>query len=752
MKLMIMKSLIIAAVCSVFTIHSAVGKTLREPQAPDLKPAADLIKRVLPKYADRFKIVYIPKEDNKDVFELETEGSKVVLKGNNGVSIASAFNYWLKNYAHCDISWNGSNLNIPKPFPLVSEKVRKVTPYKYRHYLNYCTFNYTASWWDWERWQWEIDFMAMNGINMPLALTGQNSIWDKVYRSMGFGDQDMDAFFSGPAYFNWFWMGNLDAWGGPLSKDFMKFHEDLQKQILARERELGMTPVLPSFTGHVPPSFKEKFPEVKLNTTQWGINVAPVYVLDPETPLFTEIGKKFLEELTRTFGTDHLYSADTFNEMIPPSNDSLYLNGMAKKIFNSMTAVDTQATWVMQGWMFLDKPNFWQPTQMKALFSAVPEDKLIVLDLNSEVYPVWSRTEAFYGENWIWNMLHNFGGRVSMYGDMEKIAKDPADALNDPKSGKMVGIGLTMEAIEQNPAIYALMFENVWRKERIPLGDWLKDYAHRRYGSRNPEAEKGWEILEKTVYGHQPWWGTSSIITGRPTFEKETTWTYTHIPYNSLELFGALEHFIAASGNLRKSEGFQYDLVDITRQVLANYSNVLQQDFAKDYHNKDIRAYLEKRNRFLQLIDDMDKLLATRKDFLLGRWLNEARRRGSNDREKDLFEKNARDLITLWLDKDCNIHEYAAKEWSGMLRGFYKPRWEKFFAYVDECDASGKAPDMKQFEENIKHWEWSWVNANEPYTEKPTGDPVNVALAMFKKYAPLIKSAYPNSTLSKNNK
>ena len=93
----------------------------------------------------------------------------------------------------------------------------KLLPYRYRHYFNYCTFNYTASWWDWERWQWEIDFMALNGINMPLALTGQNSVWDRVYRSLGFTDKEMEGFFSGPAYFTWFWMGNLDGWGRAAS-------------------------------------------------------------------------------------------------------------------------------------------------------------------------------------------------------------------------------------------------------------------------------------------------------------------------------------------------------------------------------------------------------------------------------------------------------------------------------------------------------------------------------------------------------
>ncbi len=250
-----------------------------------------LIKRVLPeKLHNSFEVKIIEAAKGKDVFELYSKDDKIVLAGSNGLSVASALNYYLKQFAHTDISWNGSNLSIPDPLPKVSEKIRQTTPYTYRYYLNYCTFNYTMSWWDWERWEKEIDWMALNGINMPLALTGQNIIWYRVYRQLGFTDKDLESFFSGPAYFNWFWMGNLDGWGGPLPVSWMRSHEALQKKILARQRSLGMTPVLPAFTGHVPPAFKKKFPKALLKQTTWS-KFPAVSILDPEDSLFIEIGR-----------------------------------------------------------------------------------------------------------------------------------------------------------------------------------------------------------------------------------------------------------------------------------------------------------------------------------------------------------------------------------------------------------------------------------------------------------------------------
>jgi alpha-N-acetylglucosaminidase len=82
------------------------------------------------------------------------------------------------------------------------------------------------SWWNWDRWQKEIDWMALHGINMPLAITGEEYTWYLVYKDLGFSDADLKDFFCGPSYFSWFWMGNLDSWGGPLPLSWMQGHKN----------------------------------------------------------------------------------------------------------------------------------------------------------------------------------------------------------------------------------------------------------------------------------------------------------------------------------------------------------------------------------------------------------------------------------------------------------------------------------------------------------------------------------------------
>lgn len=699
------------------------------------KAAMELIQRVVPSHAGQFDVAIIPKAEGEDVFEIESVGGKIMLRGNNGVSIASAFNYYLKNYTHCLVTWNGTNLKLPEQLPAVPVRIQKKSPYKYRYYLNYCTFNYSMSWWDWNRWQKEIDWMAMNGINMPLAVTGQNSIWKRVYNSLGFTDKELESFFSGPAYFNWFWMGNLDGWGGPLPQSFMEKHEALQKNILAQERSLGMTPVLPAFTGHVPPTFNERYPQAKLKKTTW-VGFPEVSILDPNEPLFTEIGKRFIEEEKQVYGTDHLYSADTFNENTPPTNDSDYLNDVSKKVFESMKIADPQAVWVMQGWLFHNDRKFWGEKEIKALLNAVPDQNMVILDLWSERFPIWNITEAYYGKPWIWCMLHNFGKNISMSGLMKNVAGNPAETLVNPKAGNMEGIGLTMEGIEQNPVIYQLMLENVWRDTPVDLNSWLKDYAFQRYGQRNANADKAWEILSRSVYADSVTsGGCESIITARPTFSKNPGGTVsTNIPYDKSDLISAWSLLVSAANELKNSDGFQYDIVDVTRQVLANYALNIQQKMAADYDNKDLGSYRDHSKEFIRLISDMDILLATRKDFLLGTWLESAKNMGDNEAEKKLYEKNARDLITLWGDKNCKIHEYACKQWSGMLNGFYKIRWEMFNEQVCSDLKNGRKFDQKSFDNKMKDWEWSWINSNETYPTAPKGNAVETALKIYNKY------------------
>ena len=118
--------------------------------------------------------------------------------------------------------------------------------------MNVCTVSYSAAWWSWERWEREIDWMALHGFNLPLTFTGQEAVWRQLWREQGLTDAEIEQWLAGPAFLAWQRMGNLRGWAGPLTDAWQRGQLKLGKQIAARQMELGMVNVLPGFAGHVP--------------------------------------------------------------------------------------------------------------------------------------------------------------------------------------------------------------------------------------------------------------------------------------------------------------------------------------------------------------------------------------------------------------------------------------------------------------------------------------------------------------------
>jgi alpha-N-acetylglucosaminidase len=722
---------ILAAGCASALMAAEAQPATHSPE----QVARELLLRVLPDCADRFVFQTIPDQDGLDVFEIEGGEGKIHVRGNSGVAIASGLNWYLKHYCQCQLSLCGDQLELPDPLPPVPQKVRLASPYRYRYFFNYCAFSYTMAWWDWPEWQRMIDWMALHGVNAPLSVTGQEAVWRNVYRRLGLSDAQLKDFFVGPAYLPFGWMGCIDGWGGPLPDSWIDSHLKLQKQIVARQRELGMKPVLQGFTGHVPATLGRRFPRAKFRRLPSWCGFPGTHFVDPTDPLFKTIGKAFIEEQTRQFGSDHLYASDTFIEMRPPSDDPAFLTAMGKAVYGAMQAGDPDAVWVMQGWVFVSDREFWQPPQAKALFGAVPDDRMILLDLYCEVHPVWQRTEAFYGKPWIWCILHNFGGKVGLYGGLPQIAEDLNAAMTSPNRGNLAGIGVIMEGFGYNPIVYDFLTDATWRTNVPDLDSWCGDFVHRRYGRRHQAAQQAWQLLEQTVYRQPSFTGT--VICLRPGLPAISDCASRAANPDRQKLADAWDKLLQCSDQLGPLDTYQFDLVHLARQNLAALAEVLADDVYDAYLRADRPALAAAGGRFLELIRDMDELLGTRREFLLGKWLADARRWATTDQERRLYEWNARNLITLWGPPDSGLHEYAQRQWSGLLGGFYLARWQMFLKRLDESLAENQPLDSRRFEHDVRAWEDKWTHQNEPYPAVPQGDPVAVSRRMWQKYGQL---------------
>ena len=84
----------------------------------------------------------------------------------------------------------------------------------------------------------------------------------------------------------------------------------------------------------------------------------------------------------------------------------------------------------------------------------------------------------------------------------------------------------------------------------------------------------------------------------------------------------------------------------------------------------------------LNLLSDIDTLLATNENYLLSTWISDARQWAHNDASyASYLEYNARNQLTLW-GPDGEINDYASKQWAGLVGTYYVQRWEAFVAYL----------------------------------------------------------------------
>ena len=694
-------------------------------------PIQGLLERIDKGASRKFVIEQV--KSPTDFFELDQKGDKVVIRGNNYVSIATGVNWYLKYYAGIQLSWNGMTAQLPAVLPAVPQKERHETDLKYRYDFNYCTYSYTMAFWDWDRWEKEIDWMALHGINLPLAVVGADVVWYNVLTKLGYTKDEINEFIAGPAFQGWWLMNNLEGWGGPNPDSWYKQRETLQKQILKRMREYGIRPVLPGYSGMVPHNAKER---LGLNVSDPGLWCGyrrPAF-LQPTDPRFNEIADLYYKEMSRLYGKADFYSMDPFHE--GGNVAGVDLNAAGQAIWGAMKKANPKAVWVAQAW---------QANPRQKMIENLPAGDLIVLDLFAESRPQWGdpestwyRKEGFGKHDWLYCMLLNYGGNVGLHGKMKHVIDEFYKAKTSSFGKTMRGVGMTMEGSENNPVMFELLCELPWRPARFDKDEWLKNYTVARYGKADKAVQDAWLLLSNTIYNcpaKNTQQGThESVFCGRPDYDvyQVSSWSEMEPYYKPEDIIRAAGIMLSAADRFKGNNNFEYDLIDIVRQAVAEKGRLVYPIMIDAYKAGEKELFAASSQRFLDLILLQDKLLAARPEFKVGTWIEKARNLGTTPEEKDLYEWNARVQVTTWGNRvaadEGGLRDYAHKEWNGLLRDFYYNRWK---VWIDRQKAQLNGAPVKAID--FYAIEEPWTKQTNPYSSQAEGDVIEVAKEVYAK-------------------
>ena len=691
---------------AIWMMAALVAVTASAAVTGDVEQAMALAARLAPTLAGKVEFELIEADQGKDVFTLESRGGKVVIGGNNAGSMAVGLNRYLNRYCMVTVSWYADvPVQLPAVLPGVPVPERVTARVPQRFFLNYCTWGYTMPFWQWRDWERFIDWMALNGVNLPLAITGQEAVWYNVWTSLGMSDKQVRSYFTGPAYLPWHRMANIDGWCGPLPKQWLESQTTLQQRIVARERALNMRPVLPAFAGHVPGALRELFPDADIQALGGWAGFDEqyrTYFLNSEDPLYSRIQRLFLEEQTRLFGTDHIYGIDPFNEVDPPSFEPEYLNKVSRHIYESLTAVDPDAEWLQMAWFLYYQRKDYTPERTRAMLTGVPQGKMTMLDYYCEYKEMWRDHEGFYGQPFIWCYLGNFGGNTNVQGRVKEAGQRIERALAEC-GDNLVGIGSTLEGLDVQQFPYEYILEKAWNFAKTDE-QVVNELADRHAGHQDSHAREAWQCLYDNVLDITPGNFAAPLPCSYPVMGKENR----TVKYHPYDLLAVWDNLLAQ--DRVTTDAMTIDLVWVGRQLLGDLFLVEKQALDKALTEKDKDAFYDHSNRMIELLSDLDDLNSHLPHASLAQWLAQARDLGTTEQVKDYYEMNARRLITTW---GGSLNDYACRNWSGLMWDYYAKRWSIYIKDATVALISGMIFDKDVCNEAIDKLQSKWVISTE---------------------------------------
>lgn len=711
--------LLFAVIGSLLSISAAASPAF------DVKPERDVLARLLRDRASQFELGTIAAHDGRERFRISTANGHIKVDGSTPSALLFGVNWYLKYVARVQISPNGNRLGPARRLPLPTAVIEKDTPYAYRYALNQNIDGYTAPYWSWSRWEHEIDVLALSGINAMLVERGMDTVLYRTFRGVGYSDGEIRGWITQPAHQNWQLMGNLCCFGGPISGALLRRRVTSAQRIVARLRELKITPVLPGFYGIVPADFKMKFPDAHvIPQGDWAGFTRPGW-LDPRDPMFAKLAAAFYRHQRELFGDSSIYDMEVFQE--GGTSGDVPVPEAARDVQTALSAAHPDASWMMLAW---------QGNPRQDLLDGVDRRHLFIIDIDHDRVPRDDRQRDFRGAPFLFGGIWEFGGRTTLGANVRNIT-ERLQRLGRT-NGNMAGTAVFTEGMGTNPFAFDLFTEMAWRSEPVDTDQWAADYVRRRYGAADSHALAAWKVLLNTAYdirvddvkfNSERDAAQESLFDAQPglTVNRASNWSPEAIRYDAEAFRRALPLLLQVAPALRAGETYQYDLVDVARQTLANESRALLPQIKAAYDGRDLPRFQTLSRRWLDLMDMQEQLLATNRFFLVGAWLANVRSWASTPDEAARLDYDARSILTTWGDRKASegadLHDYGNKDWAGLTRDYYRARWQTYFASLDaelRTRVHGDAIDWFALGD-------AWNHGTQSYSDRPNGDAYAVA-------------------------
>ncbi|MFJ6369278.1 alpha-N-acetylglucosaminidase [Streptomyces virginiae] len=687
----------------------------------DVAPARAALRRLLPRHWGQFTLVPDTTAAAADTFTVSGTAGAITVRGSTGATLLTGVGWYLQHVAGVDIGWPGDSIGmLPDRLPAVPSPVTRGAQVPHRYALNDTDDGYSGPYRSFEEHQRQIDLMALHGINEVFVQVGAEYPYHRALQGFGYSAAELRQWIPGPGHQSWWLLQNLSDFGGPVTERLMRERAELGGRIAEQLRGLGMTPVLPGYFGTVPPGFATRNPgAATVAQGDWAGFDRPDW-LDPASPVFAKLAAAYYAEQRAVFGDSAMYRMSPLHE--GGQTGSVDVGAAARAIQGALHAAHPGALWAVLGWQ--DDPT-------AELLAGVDTSKLLILDGLSDRYNRLDREARWGGAPYAMGTIYNFGGHTTV-GANSSVWIERFGPWRDKANSALAGIAYLPEATGTNPAAFDLFTDLAWERGPIDQRAWFADFAARRYGRPDTAAAAAWEELRKGPYSTSSGlWSESqdSLFTARPslTAAGAAYWSPRSMRYPAGSVRKALDHLLRVDPALRGSSAYRFDLVDTARQALANHSRVLLPKIKAAYEAEDLTRFRALTAEWQDGMRMLDAVTGSDPAFLLGTWLSGARSFGADRAEQDRYEYDARSLLSVWGRRSTSeggfLHDYANREWSGLISELYAPRWAHYFASLDEALVKKAAP--REIDWHAFEAEWAARTTRHP--NRPTGDPYRLA-------------------------